>query len=81
VRGRISRFLIPAGSASSPAALTLLFLLPIIWMVTTSFQAGEKMFQLTTEWIPTVWHPENYPTRWAARSSLYFWNSFVVRAW
>ena len=43
------------------AALTLLFILPVIWMVSTSFQAGEKMYQLTTEWIPAVWHPENYP--------------------
>ena len=61
------------------AALTALFLLPIIWMVTTSFQAGEKMFQLTTEWIPTVWHPENYPNAMGREKfPLYFWNSFVV---
>ena len=43
------------------AVLTFGLLLPILWMTTTSFQAGEKMFQLNTEWIPTVWHPENYP--------------------
>ncbi|HEX9555815.1 MAG TPA: hypothetical protein VF991_04925, partial [Reyranella sp.] len=42
------------------AGLSFLFVLPILWMTTTSFQAGEKMFQLTTEWIPSVWHPENY---------------------
>ena len=23
------------------------------------------MFQLTTEWIPSVWHPENYPNAWS----------------
>ncbi|MGH7334016.1 MAG: carbohydrate ABC transporter permease [Candidatus Rokuibacteriota bacterium] len=63
------------------AGLTLLFLLPVIWMVTTSFQAGEKMFQLTTEWIPSVWHPENYPNALSrAKFPLYFVNSFVVSA-
>ena len=30
------------------AALTFAFVVPILWMTTTSFQAGEKMFQLTT---------------------------------
>jgi multiple sugar transport system permease protein len=53
--------------------------LPILWMVTTSFQAGEKMFQLTTEWIPSVWHPENYPNALSrAPFSTYFLNSIVV---
>jgi multiple sugar transport system permease protein len=61
------------------AAVTFLFVLPILWMLTTSFQAGEKMFQLTTEWIPSVWHPENYPNALGrAAFPLYFWNSIVV---
>ncbi len=60
-------------------ALTLTFVFPILWMVTTSFQAGEKMFQLTTEWIPSVWHPENYPNAWSrANFSQYFVNSAIV---
>jgi len=60
-------------------ALVLLFILPIIWMVSTSFQAGEKMYQLTTEWIPQVWHPENYPNA-LSRSAfpLFFLNSAIV---
>jgi ABC-type glycerol-3-phosphate transport system permease component len=61
------------------AALTFLFLLPILWMTTTSFQAGEKMFQLTTEWIPSVWHPENYANALAHAPFLqYFLNSSIV---
>jgi len=61
------------------AALTFLVTLPIIWMATTSFQAGEKMFQLTTEWIPSVWHPENYPNALArAAFPIYFLNSAVI---
>jgi multiple sugar transport system permease protein len=63
------------------AALTVVFLLPIIWMVTTSFQAGEKMFQLTTEWIPSVWHPENYPNAVGrAAFPLFLRNSVIVSA-
>jgi multiple sugar transport system permease protein len=59
--------------------LTVAFLLPIVWMTTTSFQAGEKMFQLTTEWIPSVWHPENYPNALTrAAFPTYFLNSAVV---
>jgi multiple sugar transport system permease protein len=59
--------------------LTILFIIPILWMTTTSFQAGEKMFQLTTEWIPTVWHPENYPNA-VSRAAFprYFLNSAIV---
>ena len=60
-------------------ALTVAFIFPILWMTTTSFQAGEKMFQLTTEWIPSVWHPENYPNAWSrANFSQYFMNSAIV---
>jgi multiple sugar transport system permease protein len=63
------------------AALTLLFMLPIIWMTTTSFQAGAKMFQLTTEWIPSVWHPENYPNALGrAAFPRFFLNSAIVSA-
>jgi ABC-type glycerol-3-phosphate transport system permease component len=59
--------------------LTFFLLLPILWMTTTSFQAGEKMFQLTTEWIPTVWHPENFPNAISrAAFPTYFLNSGVV---
>jgi multiple sugar transport system permease protein len=61
------------------STLAFAFILPILWMTTTSFQAGEKMFQLTTEWIPTVWHPENYPNALSrAAFGRYFFNSGVV---
>ncbi len=61
--------------------LTFLFLLPILWMTTTSFQAGDKMFKLDTEWIPSVWHPENYTGALAAAPfARYFLNSTIVSA-
>ncbi len=75
LRARTSRWL----GALSLLALTCAFVFPIVWMTLTSFQAGEKMFQLTTEWIPSVWHPENYPNAWSrANFSRYFFNSAVV---
>lgn len=65
--------------AAALAALAFAFLLPILWMATTSFQAGEKMFQLTTEWIPAVWHAENYPNALSrAAFPRYFLNSGIV---
>ena len=48
-------------------ALTFGFVFPILWMVTTSFQAGEKMFQLTTEWIPSVLASRELSQRLVAR--------------
>jgi multiple sugar transport system permease protein len=61
------------------ATLTFAFILPILWMTSSSFQASEKMFQLTTEWIPSVWHPENYPNALSrAAFGTYFLNSGVV---
>jgi len=80
VSGRSRRFLTAGWLGFVPlAALTFLVTLPIIWMATTSFQAGEKMFQLTTEWIPSVWHPENYPNALArAAFPIYFLNSAVI---
>jgi len=59
--------------------LAIAFVFPILWMTTTSFQAGEKMFQLTTEWVPSVLHLENYPNAWSrANFKQYFINSAVV---
>jgi multiple sugar transport system permease protein len=75
VSRRIRRWL----GAAALAGLAFLFVLPILWMTTTSFQAGAKMFQLTTEWIPSVWHPENYPNALSrAAFPAYFANSGIV---
>jgi len=61
------------------AALAFGFIIPILWMTVMSFQAGEKMFQLRTEWIPSVWHFENYPNAWSrAPFGQYFLNSGIV---
>lgn len=60
-------------------ALTAVFILPIVWMLMMSFQAGEKMFQLRTEWVPAVWQFENYPNALGrAPFAQYFLNSGIV---
>ncbi len=76
---RAARGALQWGRLAPLAALTFLFLLPILWMTTTSFQAGEKMFHLTTEWIPSDWHPENYSNALKHAPFIqYFVNSGVV---
>src|SRR5262245_26112820 len=61
------------------ARLTLLLLLPVLCMLSTSFHASEKMFQLAMEWIPSAWHPENYPNALRrAPFPLFFLNSIIV---
>jgi multiple sugar transport system permease protein len=61
------------------AALAFAFLIPILWMTVMSFQEGGKMFDLRTEWIPTVWHFENYPNALSRAPFVqYFINSGIV---
>jgi multiple sugar transport system permease protein len=61
------------------AALAFAFLVPILWMTVMSFQEGGKMFNLRTEWIPAVWHFENYPNAISRAPFVqYFINSGIV---
>jgi multiple sugar transport system permease protein len=61
------------------AALAFAFLIPILWMTVMSFQEGGKMFDLRTEWIPAVWHFENYPNAISRAPFVqYFINSGIV---
>ncbi len=61
------------------AGLAFAFLIPILWMTVMSFQEGGKMFDLRTEWIPSVWHFENYPNALSrAPFAQYFINSGIV---
>lgn len=75
------RIRLPALRSGLLLGFTLLFIFPILWMVLTSFQAGERMFDLGAELIPSTWHPENYPNAWSrAAFGTYFLNSGVVSA-
>jgi multiple sugar transport system permease protein len=61
------------------ASVAVAFLIPILWMTVMSFQEGGKMFDLRTEWIPTVWHFENYSNAISRAPFVqYFINSGIV---
>ncbi len=61
--------------------ISLMFLLPFIWMLTTSFKLETDVFKYPIEWIPTRWHAiENYKEIWLGANPfyLYYWNSIKV---
>jgi multiple sugar transport system permease protein len=54
-------------------------LIPIIWMVLSSFKTMEDMFRVPMEWLPNPWYFEAYPEAWAQRDfARYFFNSAFI---
>ena len=47
-------------------ALAFLTLIPIIWMVLTSFKSAPEVAASPPTWFPQTWHPENYQAAWNA---------------
>ncbi|QKS73324.1 carbohydrate ABC transporter permease [Paenalkalicoccus suaedae] len=63
------------------AVLGILFLLPFVWMLSSSFKPEGDVLTYPIEWIPQTWNAvENYREVWFGRSSfaLYYWNSIKV---
>lgn len=40
--------------------LALLTLVPIFWMILTSFKSQNEVLRFPPTWLPDVWHPDNY---------------------
>ncbi|WP_372638046.1 carbohydrate ABC transporter permease [Cohnella sp.] len=62
-------------------AVSLLFLLPFLWMLTTSFKLEKDVFVYPIEWIPKQWNAiANYKEVWFGRYPfyIYYWNSIKV---
>jgi len=62
-------------------AVSLLFLLPFFWMLTTSFKLEKDVFVYPVEWIPRQWNAiANYKEVWFGRYPfyVYYWNSIKV---
>ncbi|GGN92744.1 carbohydrate ABC transporter permease [Saccharibacillus kuerlensis] len=62
-------------------AASVLFLLPFIWMLVTSFKTENEVFTYPIRWIPTSWNAaENYRQVWFGDYPfiLYYWNSIKV---
>ncbi|UJF34358.1 carbohydrate ABC transporter permease [Paenibacillus hexagrammi] len=60
---------------------SILFLMPFIWMIVTSFKAESEVFVYPMQWIPHEWRAiENYKEVWLGESKfyLYYWNSIKV---
>ncbi|MBZ0300311.1 MAG: hypothetical protein K8J31_11235, partial [Anaerolineae bacterium] len=53
-------------------ACSLWFILPLIWMVMTSFMPITQVGKFPPEWIPVTWQFENYS------EALRFWNFNVT---
>lgn len=63
------------------ALFGVIFLLPFLWMISTSFKVEADVFKFPIEWIPTRWNiVENYTEVWNGKYpfALYYFNSIKV---
>lgn len=44
--------------------IAVLFLLPLLWMISASFKAPLEVFEYPIKWIPEIFHFENYVQVW-----------------
>lgn len=52
---------------------------PLYWMLKSAFGSNEEIFASPVRWLPTSFHPENFPAALAsAPFARYFFNSFLV---
>jgi ABC-type glycerol-3-phosphate transport system permease component len=59
--------------------LSLMALVPVLWMVSSSLKASTEIFVIPIRWIPETPRWENYPAAFArAPLWLYFWNTMIV---
>lgn len=57
----------------------LAFLVPFLWILSTSFKGSEQIFAVPPQWIPGTFHPENYARVFERMPFLaYLRNSVVV---
>ncbi|MEH7107432.1 MULTISPECIES: carbohydrate ABC transporter permease [Bacillaceae] len=59
--------------------VSLLFLAPLFWMVTTSLKGPEELYQFPPKWIPAKFHFENFKEAWLSQPFTQFLtNSLTV---
>ncbi len=61
-RGRIFAFI----KTVILGLISIAFLLPLIWMVTSSLKNTNEVFSQNWKWLPEVWRWDNYVTVWTA---------------
>lgn len=59
--------------------ISLIMIVPFLWMLSTSFKLQEEVFQYPIQWIPQAFHFENYAEVWTSIPfPLYYFNSLKV---
>jgi multiple sugar transport system permease protein len=60
--------------------LALIFLIPLIWMISCSFKDVTKIFEFPPRFIPKPFRPENYIELFKVQPQfpLYYWNSIYI---
>lgn len=54
-------------------------IIPILWMVLSSFKTLEDMFRVPMQWLPHPWYFQAYPDAWTQRDfTRYFLNSAFI---
>jgi multiple sugar transport system permease protein len=62
-------------------ALTVFFLLPIVWTVSTSFKKANEIISPVPKWIPTIFTLEHFTSIWQINDHIfvtYFVNSVIL---
>ncbi len=59
--------------------LSIMSLVPVLWMISSSLKASTEIFVTPIEWLPRTPRWENYPAIFArAPIMLYFWNTMII---
>jgi len=59
--------------------LSLLFLAPFFWMITSSLKAPNELYQFPPKLLPSHWHVENFLKAWNSQPfNLFLMNSIIV---
>ncbi len=78
-RYQVGHFLFRAAILLAVAAGSVIFILPFVWMVSTSFKASEEVLRFPPIWIPETLRWENYIEPWARLPfSTYYKNTLTV---
>jgi multiple sugar transport system permease protein len=58
--------------------LSLIFILPLVWMISTSLKGNEQMTAWPPVWVPSPIHWENFVTAWTSSDfARYLWNTVM----
>ncbi|GIN85163.1 sn-glycerol-3-phosphate transport system permease protein UgpE [Heyndrickxia sporothermodurans] len=61
--------------------LSILFLAPFFWMISTALKSPEELYQFPPKLLPSTWHFENFFKAWNSQPfNLFLVNSLIVTA-